>query len=86
VLPRIARVLRCRLVRSMGGEDPFVLLTLAAIGSTSGRSRLRPAPKKLHIIVACGLRIARLAPFDPFFVHAFRASNSSSFAVTAFKI
>jgi hypothetical protein len=52
----------------MGGDDLFVLLTLAAIGSASGRSRLRPAPKKLNFIVVCGLRITRLALFDLFSV------------------
>jgi hypothetical protein len=36
----------------MGGEDPFVLLMLAAIGSASGRPRSRPAPKKLNFIVS----------------------------------
>ena len=76
----------------MGGEDLFVLLTLAAIGSASGHSRLRPAPKKLHLIVACGLRIARPALFDHFFIllasesRRVVASISSSFAVAAFKI
>ena len=60
-------VLRRRLMRSMGGDDPFVLLlTLAAMAAHPG-SRSRPAPKKLNFIVACGLRIARPALFDHFF-------------------
>ncbi len=86
-------ILHRRLVRSMGGEDPFVLLMLAAIGSASGHPRSRPAPKKINFIVACSLRIAHfLAHLVLFaiFLSSWRPSRGDrcirALLVTAFKI
>ena len=86
-------VLRRRLVRSMGGEDPFVLLALAAFRSAFGRSHSRSAPKN-KILLSRAVSASLALPFlTIFFVllasesHvAFVASISSSFAVAAFKI
>jgi hypothetical protein len=77
----------------MGGEDPFVLLALAAFRSAFGRSHSRSAPKnKIFLWRAVSASLA--LPFLTIFVvllasesHvAFVASISSSFAVAAFKI